>query len=356
MHVSKRNIGRGFALLLCASLGPAGAAAAAPQAAAAAPAAATAPAPTGAPLPPDLVVWQGDAKLTLNDIDGRMSRIPPDKRAGFINDPERIEQMLRGLLLTKLLAHEAEKAGLTQDPVVAAEIELAKDEILARRQLSLHMGSLAVPDFAALAKERYLTSPTLYSSKPTIDVRHLLIDSKKLGDEKAKALAAQLHADVSTGKLDFEQVVREHSDESGAEEDGGLISGLSQGETLADFDAAAFALKKEGELSPVVSTKYGYHILRLEKRVEPKRYPFEQVKAQIEAELKQEFLNRASQEYLDKRRSTTLDANPELVQSLRTRYLPGAPGTLAIGRTQGEIPATDGAPAAGGASAPVPNP
>lgn len=348
MQVSNRNIGRGFALVLCA--GFAHAAAAAPQAAA--PAAAKAPAPAAS----DLVVWQGDAKLTLTDIDGRMSRIPPDKRAGFINDPERIEQMLRGLLLTKLLSHEAQKAGLAQDPVVAAEIELAKDEILARRQLSLHMGSLAVPDFAALAKERYLSSPTLYSSKPTIDVRHLLIDSKKLGDANAKALAEKLHADLSAGKLDFAEVVKEHSDESGAEDDGGLITGLTPGETLADFDAAAFALKKEGELSPVVSTKYGYHILRLEKRVEPRRYPFEEIKAQIEAELKQEFLNRASQEYLDKRRSTTLDANPDLVQSLRTRYLPDAPGTRAIGRTQGEIPATDGAPAAGGAGAPVPKP
>ena len=316
------------------------------------------PAKSARPLAPDLVVWQGDAKLTLTDIDGRMSRIPPDKRSGFINDPERIEQMLRGLLLTKLLAHEAERAGLTNDPVVQAEIELAKDEILARRQLSLHMRSFKMPEVAALARERYVSNPKLYRSKETLDVRHILIDAKKHGDAEAKAKAGRLLADIKAGKISFKDAVAEHSDESGAKEDGGLIADLVQGDTLADFDAAAFALKQPGDISDVVHTRYGYHIILLEKRVESVRYPFEQVKDQIEQELRQEAITAASRDYLDKRRSTALDANPDLVQSLRARYQPGAPGTLAIARTQGEIaaesPADKEPPAATGEAATPP--
>jgi peptidyl-prolyl cis-trans isomerase C len=301
-------------------------------------AATTAAAPKG-PAVPGLVVWQGDAKLTLEDIDGRMSRIPPDKRAGFINDPERIEQMLRGLLLTKLLAHEAERAGLANDPVVQAEIELAKDEILARRRLSLHMRDMKLPDFDVLAHERYVSSPKLYRSPETLDIRHILLDTKKHGEAQAKAKAEQVLADIESGKIDFLDAVKQYSDDTTAKEDGGLIEGMGKGDTLADFDAAAFALKQPGDVSGLVKTKFGYHIIRLEKRVESVRYPFEQVKDQIVQELRDEAIARYSSDYLDQRRSTPLDANPELVQSLRTRYQPGAPGTLAIARTQGEIPA-----------------
>jgi peptidyl-prolyl cis-trans isomerase C len=325
-------------VLLCLSAMSAASAQNPPAAAAPVAAAVGDPAKPVKPMAPDLVVWQGDAKLTLDDVDARMSRIPPDKRAGFINDPDRIEQMLRGLLLTKLLAHEAEREGLANDAVVQAEIELAKDEILARRRLSLHMRELKLPNFDTLARERYVSSPNLYRSPETLDVRHILLDAKKHGEAQAKAKADQLLADLKAGKIEFVDAAKQHSDDATAKEDGGLITGLGKGDTLADFEAAAFALKQPGDLSDVVKTKYGFHILRLEKRVESVRYPFEQVKAQIVQELRDETIARFSSEYLDLRRSTPLDANPDLVQSLRSRYQPGAPGTLAISRTQGEIP------------------
>lgn len=363
MQVKERSIGIGIglALLLCAS-----ASAQVPLAPAPAPAetqpkvqdalsrAAAGQVDPAAPTStqaPDLVVWQGDAKLTLQDIDARMSRIPVNHRAGFINDPERIETLLRGLLLARQIAHQAERDGLLQDPIVAAELELAKDEILARRQLSLHMRDLKMPDVSDLARERYLSSPKLYSSKPTLEVRHVLIDSKKHGDAEAKALAEKLHAQITSGELSFEKAVEQYSDDAGAKENGGKIEDLTPGETLADFDAAAFALKKVGDVSPVVSTKYGYHIIRLDERIESKRYPFEDVKAQIEQELQQEYIKRASQEFLDRWRNNALDANPQLVQSLRTRYLPGAAGTQAIQRAQGDVPAATEGTAQDGASA-----
>lgn len=345
-QVIKNRIGPALALVLAVGAGDAAAQAAATGAT---------PASTGASdqaaRGPGVVVWQGDVELSLDDIDGRMSRIPPDKRAGFINSPERIEQLLRGMLLTKQLAFEAEREGMTADPVVAAEIELAKQEILARRKLSLHMRDLKAPDFTALAKERYLSSPKLYSSQPVLEVRHVLIDSKKHSDAAAKELAHKVHAEITSGQIDFEAAVQKYSDEAKKAEDGGLITDLTPGETLADFDAAAFALKKPGDVSAVVPTRYGYHIIRLEKRTEPHRYPFEDVKAKIEEELRQEYFKRASGEFLDERRNLALDANPDLVQSLRTRYLPGAPGAVAITRMQGDT-ASAPAPAPAGDAAP----
>lgn len=286
------------------------------------------------PVDSDLVVWQGEAKLTLSDIDGRLSKVPADKRAGFMNDPDRIEQMLRNLLLARLLAREAEVEKLDQDPVVAAEIAQARDEILARRRLSLHLRDVNVPDFDVLSRERFVSSPELYSSTEMLDVRHILISSDKHGDVAAKALATKVRDELVGGKGDFVAAVTKYSEDEGTKTKGGLIEGLTRGDTLADFEAAAFDLKAPGDISEPVHTKFGYHVIKLEKRIPSKRFTYDEVKSQIVDELKLEFIGRAQQDYLAQRRSTALDANADLVQSLRSRYLPGAPGTLAIERTQ----------------------
>ena len=290
---------------------------------------------------PNVVVWQGPAEITLDYIDARMSRIPRDKRAGFLNDPERIEQALRSLLLTRSVARQPEGKELLQDPVVKAEIELATDEILARRRLSLHMSQIEQPDFDKLAKERYLSSPKAYSSPETRDLRHILIGAKKYGEAEAKRLADEIHAEITAGKLDFVEAARRYDEDGEPDEDSGLLKAVAQGDTLADFDAAAFKLAKTGDVSPVVKTKYGYHIIRLEGRTESVRHPFEQVKGKILEELQQEYLGRAQQEFLDRHRSDVLGANPDLVQSLRTRYLPDGPGARAIERTQGKEVGTE---------------
>lgn len=316
-----------------------------PTAPASAPIPAAAAAADAASKAPDVVVWQGPAEIRLDYIDARMSRIPADKRAGFMNDPERIEQALRALLLTRTVARRTEGEALLDDPVVKAEIELATDEILARRRLSTHMSELETPNLESLAKERYLSSPKAYSTPETRDVRHILIGSQKYGDAEAKRLADQIHAEIAAGKLDFVEAARRYNEGDDKEEESGLFKGVSQGDTVADFDAAAFALAKIGDVSPVVKTKFGYHIIRLEGRTESVRHPFDAVKEKILQDLQQEYTGRARDEFLDRHRSDVLGANPELVQSLRTRYLPGGPGTLAIERTQGKEVGTTAPPA-----------
>lgn len=276
------------------------------------------------------VVKQGTAELDFTDIDARVARIPADKRAGYMNDPDRIEEALRGLLLIKQLAKEAEDAGIDKDPVVAAEIELAREEILSKRRVAKIVDALEVPSMEALGKERYLTSPALFTTPETLELRHLLILRDTHGEEGAKALAEKLRAQIEADpKLDFEALVKANSEEPSAKEKGGLLPKIAKGDTVADFEAAAFALKP-GEFSPVVRTKYGYHIIQLISRTPGSRVPYEKVKAQVERDLEAEFLSRKRSEYIAEAQSRSLDADPDKVQSLRTRYLPGAEGAIAI--------------------------
>jgi peptidyl-prolyl cis-trans isomerase C len=299
------------------------------------------------PLPADVVVAQGDVELTLTEIDARISRIPPESRANFINDPERIETMLRNMLLNKQLAREAEAMNIQDDPVVAADIAQARDEILAKRRGTLLVKDVRFPNFETLAHERYIASPEDYSSPETISVRHILLARDKYGDELARQKADEVRAEIVAKGGDFADYVAKYSDDkppaSGSEPDAelGLIKDIAKGETTNDFEAAAFALTKVGELSPVIRTRFGYHIIKLESRVLPKRFAYDKVKDRIVEELRNEFIGRTRQEFVDKTRSIAIDANPPLIQSLRTRYLPDGEGTKAIKRFDSGVSAAE---------------
>lgn len=285
-------------------------------------------------LPEGVVVQQEKAQLTTQDIDGRLAQIPPDKRAGVMNSPDRIEELLRNLLMTRQLAQQAEELGIADDAAVQAEIARARDDILARRRVARFMNALPTPDFSVLAKERYIANPGLYSTKEAFDVRNLLIMHRNHGVEQAKKIAADLLEQFKREGGDFEAFVKAHSEEKDVEVHGGLLEGMTKGDTEADFEKAMFALTKPGELSGVVVTKYGAHLIQLVAHRPSKRIPFEEAKQGIVDQLASDYRERERASFLTRLRSGKLDANPDLVQALRTRYLPDGPGSKAISASE----------------------
>ena len=111
-------------------------------------------------------------------------------------------------------------------------------------------------------------------------VRHILIAGQ---DEAARSKAEKILADLHAG-ADFEQLAREHSQDAGTAPKGGDLGFFSKGKMVPAFEQAAFGLKKTGELSPVVQTPFGFHIIRLEGRKPATVKPFDEVKDQLRAE------------------------------------------------------------------------
>jgi peptidyl-prolyl cis-trans isomerase C len=109
------------------------------------------------------------------------------------------------------------------------------------------------------------------------------------------------------------------------------------------FAKAVQALKKVGELSPPVRTKFGYHIIKLERAVPDHQLSFEEAKPQIIARLRADFVDKYKRDLVDRLRNEKLDADPEAVAALRTRYERPAAAPPAATAT---APAKDGAPSA----------
>jgi peptidyl-prolyl cis-trans isomerase C len=292
-----------------------------------------APALATEPEPPsdDAVVWQGDQVIDFTAVDARVSRVPANRREGFMDSPKRIEQLLHSMLQMKQLAARARAAGLDQDPVVKADLQLAQDEILARKFVASQASAIQVPDMSQAARERYTTQPEAFRVPASVDVRHILVTHEGRGDRTARAVAQELRTKILQGR-DFDEVATEAAAETGI--DDGLLEGLTQGESVAAFDKAAFALAAPGDISDVVETRFGFHIIKLVARQDAQLRGFEEVRPALIAQLEKEFLDRARRELVESASAEELiHASPERVQSLRTRYTKDGPGTRAIQRT-----------------------
>jgi len=274
-------------------------------------------------LPDDVVAQQGVAVVTMQDIDAYALRIPENDRPGFFDSPKRIESMIMSLLLQKQLAAEARAAKLDQDPAVQAQMRLATDDTLARAANDLYRKSLKYPDFDQLANEYYLSHKADFVLRGAIDVKHVLVSKKDRDEKSAQARIDEVEATARAHPDQFDALVEKYSDDPSKTSNHGLIAdAAAPGKTVGPFSEAAKALKKPGEISPVVKTEFGYHVLKLVERKPDVQRAFADVKDGLVEKLRNDFIEREAKDHTNKLRGNKLDANPDLVASIRTRFLP----------------------------------
>ncbi len=137
-------------------------------------------------------------------------------------------------------------------------------------------------------KTYYEQNQERLSGKEERRASHILIESPKSAAPearlKAKARAQELLAAVQKAPESFAELAKKNSQDVGSAANGGDLDFFTRGTMLKPFEDAAFALKK-GEISAVVETDYGYHIIKLTDVKTPKQRSFEEVRPQIEADL-----------------------------------------------------------------------
>jgi len=129
----------------------------------------------------------------------------------------------------------------------------------------------------------YQTNPEKFIQPKRIKVRHILLkaDPKDAeGMAKARQKAESIREEASKGK-DFSQLAKQHSEDPGTKDRGGELGFISKGQVVPEFEEAAFGLKT-GEISPVIQTAFGLHILKVDEIQEQKTDPLDKAKGQIQ--------------------------------------------------------------------------
>jgi len=134
-----------------------------------------------------------------------------------------------------------------------------------------------------------------YRIPETVTVRHILIktptpDANGKVDQKAvdaaRAKAEDIEKQLKAG-ANFADLAKKYSEDPGSAENGGLLPPLTRGRTVPEFEQAAFNTPV-GQTTGVIRTSYGFHIIHVESKQEPRQKPLDEVKAEIEPILKKQ--------------------------------------------------------------------
>lgn len=129
------------------------------------------------------------------------------------------------------------------------------------------------------------------SGKEERRASHILIASAKSAPEadrqNAKTRANELAAKVKKSPDSFADVARQNSQDPGSAPAGGDLDFFARDAMVKPFSDAAFAMKK-GDISDVVESEFGYHIIKLTDIKAPKQRSFEEMKPELEADIKKQ--------------------------------------------------------------------
>jgi peptidyl-prolyl cis-trans isomerase D len=158
-----------------------------------------------------------------------------------------------------------------------------------------------------------------YRTPEQVKVSHILIKTPVPGpdgkvDEKgvaeAQRRAEDLLKQIKAGG-NFEELAKKYSEDPGSAKEGGSLGFIGRGRTVPEFEKAAFSLPKE-QISDLVKSSYGFHIIRVDDKQEAHMKKLDEVKDEIEPVLKQQkaqqIAQKAAEALLSKAKTEGLDA------------------------------------------------
>lgn len=235
-----------------------------------------------------IVIAAGDVTIRQSEFENALETLPAEYKQYAQGSGKK--QFAEDFLRMKMLAAEGMKAGLDKDPDVVRQLSLMRENLVANAQLQKIEKSINVSEEDL--KKQYDAKKNEYEQ---VSARHILIAFKgspaaqpgkpEITEEQAKAKAEELRAKIAAG-ASFEELAKTESDDTGSGANGGSLGEFNRGQMVPEFEKAAFEAKV-GEVTPVVRTQFGYHIIKVDAHGST---PFEQVKSFLERNARQEAL------------------------------------------------------------------
>lgn len=244
------------------------------------PAPAPPPAPAAQASGDPVILSAGDIAIHQKEFENAIKTLPAEYQSYAMGPGKK--QFADDYLRMKLLAVKGMKDGLANDPEVVNQLNLLRENLVANAEINRLEKSIKVSDEDL--KKAYDSNQKDYEQ---VQARHILIafkgspaaqpGKKELTEEEAKAKAEDLRKQIASG-ADFAELAKKESDDTGSGTRGGDLGEFGHNQMVPEFEQAAFAAKV-GEVTPVIRTQYGYHIIKVEKH---DTTPFAQVKATLE--------------------------------------------------------------------------
>lgn len=206
------------------------------------------------------------------------------KELNIVISEEEIRQSIEDIKRQNKMSQEALVSALIGQGMNFDQYKVQMKEQLERLRLMSQEVKSKIQVSEREIKEYYEANRATYSEDPTYRARHIFLKvDKKASNEEIKKVMAKA-ADVTLearSESDFAALAKKYSDDPGAKNDGGDLGTFKKGEMLPEIESVVISMKP-GEISELVTTTAGFHIIKLEEKNEGKLKPFESVKASID--------------------------------------------------------------------------
>lgn len=231
----------------------------------------------------------GDMTITEHEYQIALQRVPADSQE-FYKSPEGKEELLKSIMMVRIMAAEAKKENLDKQKEFAEATTLMVERELANYFVKVNFVDKEVMVTDEEIKAEYEKNKEKYKVGESVRASHILIPvDEKMGDaEKAaqKAKAEAILVKAGAQGADFAALAKEFSS-CPSKENGGDLGYFTRGEMVEEFEAAAFEGEAGKVLLKVVQTSYGYHIIKV---VDKKGAGYKEI-ADVKEELKESLIN-----------------------------------------------------------------
>lgn len=205
----------------------------------------------------------------------------------------------RALVIRELLLQEARRLGIAAEPETDADGRRETGEEASLRELIEREVEWSEPDDAACRRD-YEQDPQRYRSPALYAVRHILVTAPP-DDAAARAAARDkclaIRSAVAADPVAFPRIAAEHS-ACPSRSNGGHLGQISRGQTVPELEAALDGLHDLGLAPEPIETRYGFHVVVLDARLEGRPLPFELVRERIARRLAEQARRTAIRSYI----------------------------------------------------------
>jgi len=195
----------------------------------------------------------------------------PEYLKSMTETPQGRKEMLDTMVIRELILQQAAKDGLDKGPEIEEKLQDMKKRLIVEAFLKKKVEADSQVSDAELTKF-YEQNKEKFKTGEQLKASHILVKTEK----EAKDILSQLKAGAS-----FEELAKKSSVDSSAAK-GGDLGWFGKGSMVPAFEKAALGLK-EGQVSDVVKSDFGYHIIKLTGKRPAGVRPFDEVKDQIKA-------------------------------------------------------------------------
>lgn len=227
----------------------------------------------------EVVAKIGERKITMADLNRMIGYYDSEKQKFLEQQPQRKATILRRIVQGIVLSQIARNQGFDKRDDIKEQIELLVNDFIATQYLQKEViDKIEVTDKDI--ELYYKAHPEEFKTPEMVRARHILIKVDKsateIEKEEARKKAENLLNKIKGGE-DFAKLAAEFSEDTATKTKGGDLGFFQRGSMVPEFESVAFTLN-QGEVSDIVETPYGFHIIKIEEKKESVIQPLEKVR------------------------------------------------------------------------------